>query len=118
MKKLSSLMLIMFMSAGFVFADSNGGYFNENPFNKKMTIEEALKQKDNSYVTIKGNIVKRISGDTYIFKDSTGTITVEIDANKWQGQFANKKDKFELSGEIERDFDFIKLDADNVRKLP
>ncbi len=118
MKKLLSLIVLMLISAGFVFANSDGGYFNENSFNKKMTVEEALKQKDNSYVTIKGNIVKRISGDTYIFEDSTGTINVEIDANKWQGIFANKRDKLELSGEIERDFDFIKLDVDNVRRIP
>lgn len=119
MKKLTVLLLLFISTSGIVFANSyRGGFYDENSLSKKTTVKEALKLKDNSYVTLKGNIKKRVSGDTYIFEDSTGSITVEIDANKWMGQVANKKDTLEISGEIERDFNSVKLDVDNVRKLP
>ena len=73
--------------------------------------------RDNSYVTIQGNIVRRISGDNYTFKDSTGTITVEIDHNKWNGITADSSDLLELSGEIEKDFTSTKLDVETVKRI-
>ena len=119
MKKLTAFLLLLLSTSGIVFAHSSkGGFYDENSLARKTTVREALKLQDNSYVTLKGNITKRISGDTYLFEDSTGTITIEIDANKWMGQIANKKDYLEISGEIERNFNAVKIDVDNVRKLP
>jgi len=82
-----------------------------------LTIFQALKLQDDSYVTIQGNILKRISDDKYIFKDSTGTITVEIDEDKWGGQSVNTNDKLELTGEIEKKFNTTILDVQSVKKL-
>lgn len=120
MKKVISSLLLALITAGLSVAETvpREGFYDNNILRKRATVEEALKMKDNSYVTIKGNIVQRLSSDNYIFRDETGSITVEIDSNKWQGQVANPKDKLELSGEIERNFKSVKLDVDNVRKLP
>ena len=53
--------------------------FHDDSEGKISTISEALKMKDDSYVTIQGNIEKKLSSDKYLFRDSTGTMTVEID---------------------------------------
>ena len=76
-----------------------------------------LKMSNNSYVSVQGNIIKRISDDKYSFKDSTGTITVEIDDDKWGGVNANTQDKLELIGEVEKKYNSVELDVDSVRKL-
>ena len=116
MKKLAAILLLLISGMGFSFANSmHGGFYDK--VERNINISEALKMKDNSYITIQGNIVKRLSNDTYLFKDSTGKITVEIDSHKWMGQTADRNDILELSGEIERDNTSVKLDVDKVKKL-
>ena len=51
------------------------------------------------------------------FKDSTGTITVEIDDDKWGDVKAGTEDKLELVGEVEKKYNSTELDVDSVRKL-
>ena len=72
---------------------------------------------NNAYVAVQGNIVKRLSDDKYTFKDSTGTMTVEIDDDKWGGVSAGTQDKLELVGEVEKKYNTTELDVDTVRKL-
>ena len=101
----------MILNTSFVFA---AGFTGQTA---KYSIQDALKQPDNSFVTIQGNIVKKLSSDKYLFKDTTGTITVEIDNEKWGNIEASEKDTLELTGEIERKFNSIHLDVDTVTKL-
>ena len=113
MKKLCLILSLVFVTSSFVIAANHVG-FQDGTANK-VTVVEALKMNDDSYVTIQGNIVKRISDDKYMFKDSTGTLTVEIDSEKWAGQSVNVHDKLELSGEIEKKFNSTILDVDTLK---
>ena len=83
----------------------------------KTSVVNALKMNHNSYVTIEGNIIKKIGDDKYMFKDNTGSITVEIDNDKWNDITVNSKDKLELSGEIEKKMYSVVLDVDTVKKV-
>lgn len=117
MKKITLLFMLFLMSTSIANATTNSNWGFSDPNMKKSSINEALKMKDDSFVVIQGNIVKRITNDKYMFKDSTGTITVEIDDEKWTGISANTKDKLELAGEIERKFNTVELDVDTIRKI-
>ena len=113
MKNLCLILSLLFMTSSFVVATEHVGFQDGGA--SKVTITEALKMNDDSYVTVQGNIVKRISSDKYTFKDSTGTMTVEIDDDKWAGQSVNMTDKLELAGEIEKKFNSTILDVDTVK---
>ena len=115
MKKLLVSLFVILGITGYASANLNNGGFKDDC--KVISVSEALKMPDNSYVKIQGNIQKKLSNDEYLFKDSTGTITAEIDENKWLGQFVSPSDKVELTGEIEKKFNFIKLDVDTIKKL-
>ena len=115
MKKILAALLLMSCFSGLAFAVKVEGF--RNGITAKATVAEALKLNDDAYVTIQGNIVKQISEDKYLFKDETGSITVEIDQNKWLGQSVDSKDKVELSGEIEKDLTSTKLDVKTVKKI-
>ena len=115
MKKFLSVLFLIGVSAGIVFA-AHGG-FKDSATVKKANIAEVLKMNNNAYVSIQGNIVKRLSDDKYTFKDSTGTMTVEIDDDKWSGISADTQDKLELVGEVEKKYNTTELDVDTVRKL-
>lgn len=114
MKKYLALFMFLAVSTSIVSAEMHEGFRDSST--KKTTISEAMKMNDDSYVTIKGNLVKKLSEDKYTFKDSTGTITVEIDKDKWAGVSADTKDILELTGEIEKRNNFVKLDVDSVKK--
>ena len=115
MKKLLSILMVVGVSASIAFA-AHGG-FKDSVAPRKSTIAEVLKMNNNSYVSIQGNIVKRLSDDKYSFKDSSGTITVEIDDDKWGGVTAGTQDRLELIGEVEKKYNTTELDVDSVRKL-
>lgn len=113
MKKfLSSLVIVLFA----VTSSYAAAGFQEGAALKK-TVEEALKLKHNTLVAVEGNIIKRISDDKYIFKDSTGMITVEIDDDVWAGQVVGANDKIEIQGELEKKKNLIIIDVDYVKKL-
>ena len=115
MKKFLSVLMIIGVSTSIAFAAHGGFKDSVNP--KKSTVSEIQKMNNNSYVSVQGNIVKRISDDKYSFKDATGTITVEIDDDKWGGVNAGTQDKIELVGEVEKKYNSVELDVDSVRKL-
>ena len=115
MKKCLSILMLIAISTSIAFA-AHGG-FKESVSPKKSTVSEIMKMNNNSYVSVEGNIVKRISDDKYSFKDSTGTITVEIDDDKWGNVTAGTQDKLELIGEVEKKYNSTELDVDSVRKL-
>ena len=72
---------------------------------------------DDERVTIQGTILNKISNDKYTFKDSTGTMTVDIDNDKWSGIASNTKDTLEISGEIEKKLNSTELDVEHIRKV-
>ncbi len=111
MIKLLISLIVMILNTSLVFAVGFTGQI------AKYSVKDALKQPDDSYVTVQGNIVKKISSDKYLFKDETGNMTVEIDHEKWGNIEASEKDTLELTGEIERKFNSIHLDVDTVNKL-
>ena len=114
MKKLLLSMTALFLAGGCAFAGVNG--FREG-ISAVSTVSEALKLNDNSYVTIRGTVVDRLSDDEYTFKDSTGTITVEIDNDKWFGHNYKVNEKLELTGEIEKDTDKTRLDVQKIKRI-
>lgn len=115
MQKLLTGLLLVGVSVGIAFAAQGG--FKDPVQVKKSTVAEVMKMNNNAYVSIQGNIVKRISDDKYSFKDTTGVITVEIDDDKWGGVSAGTQDKLELIGEVEKKVNSTELDVDTVRKL-
>ena len=112
MKKVLSFLILTFVSSALAYAVG----FQDNGASK-MTVINALKMGNNSYVTVEGNIIKQISDDKYLFKDSTGSMTVEIDTDKWNGMTVKPQDKLELSGEIEKKMTSVILDVDTVKNV-
>lgn len=62
-----------------IFADTNDQKLINAAIKNKVTVAQAIKAKDETAVTLTGKITRHIKSDYYEFKDSTGTINVEID---------------------------------------
>ncbi len=125
MKKITALTLIAFCSLP-ALAQGQGGFSNpvqasaggfSGPSVTATTIEQAKSLRDDAKVTLRGYIEKSLGGDNYLFKDETGTITVDIDSHRWNGQNVTPKDKVELQGEVDKDWNSVEIDVDRIIKL-
>lgn len=129
MKKHAAMVAILALLTMPALAAQSGGFVDPNspqtqaqkggfkgPQNV-VTVKEAKEMKDDSWVTVRGTIEKRLSDDDYLFRDETGTLSVEIDDKTWQGQSVSPKDKVELQGEIDKAFNDAQLEVKQVRKI-
>ncbi len=117
------LMLVMLGYSTLVLAqggyvnDSASAYVNQGTAVKLSTITQALSLPDDAKVRLQGKLVKQISKDKYQLQDNTGTVTVEIDQDKWRGQVVGPHDIVELYGEVDKDRRGIEIDVDLITKM-
>ena len=91
---------------------------NTQALHQNVTVKQALSLKDDSKVQLKGYVVKSIGDEKYQFRDNTGTITVDIDDDLWQGQPVSAKTPVTLIGEIDIDYKptkRVEVDVDQVK---
>ena len=81
------------------------------------TVEEAKTMRDDAWVVLHGHIESHIRSDYYVFRDDTGSITVEIDDDEWHGQTVGPQDRVEIAGEVDIDFGSIKIEVEHLRKI-
>ncbi|CAM7922884.1 TIGR00156 family protein [Lelliottia nimipressuralis] len=131
MKKLAAITAIMMMTTAPVFAAEGGfngpsatpaqtqtqqGGFVDN--NANLTTAAKVKdQKDDSWVKLRGNITERLSDDRYLFRDTTGTVNVEIDHKRWNGQTITPQDQVEIQGKVDKEWNEFEIDVKQVIKL-
>lgn len=114
MHKLAALSLIFAMGSLPAVAANQGGFTGPS---SKATVATAKSLSDDAMVTLRGNITERISGDTYVFKDATGTINVEIDDNRWNGVNVGPNDVVEIQGEVDKDWNSVEIDVKQISKV-
>lgn len=130
MKKTAALLAITALVSMPVLAAQTGGFVDPNaptaqvqkggfsgPNGTVATVKQAQDMKDDAWVTMCGNIEKRIGDEDYQFRDATGTMKVEIDHKRWEGQTISPKDNVELQGKIDKDFNSVELDVKQIRKV-
>ncbi len=128
MKKISAVTLMAVMACGAAFAEFEGPAVPQPAVtNQKggfvggaetiVTIKQVNEMRDDVPVIVKGNIVQRMGDEKYLFEDSTGSITVEIDEDSWRGQTISPKDTVKLYGEVDRGIFTTEIDIDYVEKM-
>ena len=91
---------------------------NKSALHKQVTVQQAMTLKDDTNVQLKGYVVKSIGDEKYAFKDSTGTITVDIDDELWQGKAISAKTPITIIGEVDVDYKPLKrveIDVEAVK---
>lgn len=84
-------------------SNNNSPYLESN--SKVITVEDLKNARDDENVTLKGYIIKKIKKEKYLFKDSTGEITIEIDS-KINNQLKNVDENtlVEIYGEYDKEY--------------
>lgn len=125
MKKVSIMAAVCALVAGAAHADFQpntpqatspmGGFVGGTE--NIVTVSQVKEMRDDTPVIIQGNIVQRMGDEKYLFQDSTGSITIEIDRKDWRGQTVSPSDTVKLYGEVDSGLFKTEVDVDYVEKL-
>ncbi|WP_257284844.1 NirD/YgiW/YdeI family stress tolerance protein [Endozoicomonas sp. SESOKO1] len=74
------------------------------PFQGINSVEMALNASDDAHVVMTGHISASIGEEWYQFVDQTGSITVEIDHDKWMGLSISPETRITIYGEVDKEF--------------
>ena len=114
---LSALALVLTYSAasmaGFNVNTPNTGGF-KGPGLSVVSVDQALKMSDDTAVVLEGKIEKSLGNEEYIFTDSTGSVTVEIDDDNWRGVTVTPQDTIVIKGEVEKDMFKTEIEVDAI----
>ena len=91
------------------------GYRGPGP--NTVTVETAKGMRDDSPVTLRGRLEQFLGDEKYLFIDDTGSIIVEIDNRLWRGISVDENDTVEITGEVDRDFTKVEVEASSIKKL-
>ena len=123
MKRIIAILVLVLVCAAFASAQgftgekaAKGGFTGGSKA-EVTTVAQALKMKDDAKAVLRGNIVKQVGHEKYLFKDATGEIVIEIDDDDWGGVTVGPQDTVELIGEVDKDFNKIEFDVDIVKKV-
>lgn len=64
---------------------------------------------DDTWDKLRGNIVERLSGGHYLFRDASDTIDVEIEHKYWNGVMTSPQDKVEIQGKIDKEWNHVNV---------
>lgn len=70
--------------------------------------------RQGGYVTLEGNIVKKISSDVYEFRDSSGVVNIHAPAAAFRGKTYSAEDKIRVSGKVFGKGDTAHLEASRI----
>ena len=101
-------------SSGYGGNGQGGGFTGDR---QVVTVQQALKFRDDTPVILQGRIIRALGREKYVFEDSTGTIVVEIDHDKWRGLTVGPDDRVEISGEVDKNRNRVEIDVDRIRRL-
>ena len=107
--------VVLFTSATVAIAEAP---VNQAAFAQAVSVKKALTLADDSKVELKGYVVKSIGDEKYQFRDATGTITVDIDDDLWQGKAVSAKTPITIVGEVDVDYKptkRVEIDVDAVK---
>ena len=120
---LAALVLMLVLGAGSAMAKGPGGGFTgpadggyTGPGPAMATVAEAKSMADDSHVMLRGYLVQQLGKDDYLFKDDSGTITVEIKAKEWAGQEVGPTDLVEIWGEVDKDWNSVEIEVKRLTK--
>ena len=115
-----NLVFAVFMMTAFarvVGADGwrGGGYTGPS----SLSISKASEVKDMPYdaeVVMEGKIERSLGNEKYLFNDGSGTITLEIDHDVWNGLEVGPEDTVIVYGEVDRKFQRLEVEVERIER--
>ncbi len=117
MKKVYLLAVATAFCSGVAFAENSMHQSTYSGTPMMVTVEQISTMPDDTDVMLRGYIVDSLGNERYVFQDNSGSITLEIDDEKWGDEMILTSDMVEIHGEIDSDGNVHTIDVDVVQKM-
>jgi uncharacterized protein (TIGR00156 family) len=107
--------LIVILTLAGSLAGAQEGFRGPGP--EVVTVDVAKGLKDDHPVVLRGRIERFLGDEKYLFADETGSIIVEIDKKLWRGLSVDQNDTVEITGEVDKGFSKIEIEARSIKKV-
>ena len=114
-KGIALISFVLFAFTTFGLQAQQSGY--RGPSAGVVSVAEALSLRDDTPVILRGYILRYLGNERYVFSDSTGSITVEIERRVWGNLSIDENDLVEISGEIDRGRNRIEVEVVSIRRI-
>ena len=78
------------------------------------TVADAKNAYDDTYVELTGHIVNKVEDETYMFRDSSGDIKIEIEDEDFRGQEVTPETTVTIKGEVDKGWGDVEIDVDSL----
>jgi uncharacterized protein (TIGR00156 family) len=109
--------IITFILAALLSSSSYAAFEGPGSSTTFTTVKAVKQLHDDTPVTLVGYLIKQTGEDHYLFKDSTGTITVEIDDAHFHGRKITPQTKIKLYGEVDKEHHGTKIEIDRFEVI-
>lgn len=111
------LAFTVFVAEGAYIGPGSGASSVPDSGDGTTTVAAILKNsQDDRRVVLRGNLVRKIKHETYLFNDGTGEIIVDIDDNDFPPQPITATTKVEIIGEVDVDrVSVVEIDVKSLR---
>lgn len=82
-----------------------------------ITVAQLKDQRDDSWVTLEGKLVKHLGGENYMFRDASGEVEVEVDEDVWRGTEVGPDDLLRIRGEVDHSWNKTEVEVDRLEKV-
>jgi uncharacterized protein (TIGR00156 family) len=89
--------------------------YNDRSRQMYITVEQAKLHRDDAKVVLMGNIVESLGDEEYLFRDSSGDITVEIEHKLLRNISVSANDLVEISGEVDAEGWQLSIEVENIQ---
>ena len=79
------------------------------------TVADAKNAYDDTYVELTGHIVNKVKDETYMFRDDSGDIMIEIDDEDFRGQEVTPETTVTIKGEVDKGWGDVEIEVDMVK---
>lgn len=116
-KRILSAVAIVAMSGLTLSGVAHAQYTGPSGHKGPKSVADVLKNPvDDQYVQLKGQLIRQVGNEKYIFTDGTGEIRVDIDNKLLTGPIDDKTTVI-IRGEVEKDFlESPEIDVDSVTR--
>ena len=103
MKKTTTLLSLMvgLAASSMAFAGKDDHVIIQEAAKNKVNVQQIAQLKDETGITLIGQITQHLKGDHYQFQDATGRIGVEIDDDLWRQANLKVGDHVRVVGEVD-----------------
>lgn len=119
---LLALGLLLVISGAVYAADGFNGPSKKDGFTgpsrefREVKVVDLEDLRDDTRVSLTGNITEQVGDDEFLFTDGTGTVVLDVDDKAWYGIDISPEDTVTVYGKLDKGYTKIEVEVKRIEK--